>query len=505
MLTPPRPSHETDDDHRRAGVRPRRHGRARRVVGPLLTVVLVGTVVAVAPASARTDTGAATVERQAQELSGDELVAEDLDAAELAAVEVAAAALPVPRPPVAFTTGPESPSPYQGQKSCDPVEKPGATALRALLLATYGTANAGGAARSCSVGGTSEHKEGRAYDWMVNAGDASDKAKGDAFVAWLSGPDAQGVAGGNAHRLGIQYVIWNKRTWQSWTGSWKDYTGASPHTDHVHVSLSWDGAMKRTSWWTGKAVTQRDIGPCALYIGEPVPAYSGPNYGSCTAPGPRAYDVLVADFDGDGRDDLGTWSQGVFTVDIQGTKTRFGFGRAGDTPVVGDWDGDGRAGVGIVRNGRWHLRDTLSWGPISRVLAYGTAGDVPVVGKWDGKRTGIGVVRGNRWLLRSTVTGGTSTASTSFGRATDVPVAGDWDGDGDDSIGVFRTGAWHLAETAAGAGPVRSLRFGHDDGRPGVGDWDGDRRTTLGTASQTEFRYTDDPAGGGSRTTSVPF
>lgn len=203
----------------------------------------------------------------------------------------ATATTAAPRIPVPTTTAPEAPSRYQGQVSCDPTEKPGAAALRDLLRATYGKANAGGTVRTCSQGGTSEHKEGRAYDWMLDAADPADKALADAFIAWLVGPDSSGVAGGNAHRLGIQYLIWNRQTWQAWTGAWKPYTGASPHTDHVHLSLSWDGAFKRTSWWTGMAVTRADHGPCQVYIGQLAPAWSSPNYSTC----PRAVPLPAGD------------------------------------------------------------------------------------------------------------------------------------------------------------------------------------------------------------------
>jgi len=212
----------------------------------------------------------------------------------LAGAGPASAALPTPRPPVAPTTAPDAPSRYQGQVTCDPTEKPGAAALRELLRTTYGRANAGGTARACSIGGTSEHKEGRAYDWMLDVGDPVEKQMADSFVAWLTGPDATGVTGGNARRLGVQYVIWNRQTWQSWTGTWKAYTGAAPHTDHVHVSLSWDGALKRTSFWTGKAVTAVDHGPCQVYVGELVTPYSAPNYTPCPRPVPRPTGDLYA-------------------------------------------------------------------------------------------------------------------------------------------------------------------------------------------------------------------
>ncbi|WP_380163732.1 hypothetical protein [Jannaschia sp. R86511] len=190
------------------------------------------------------------------------------------------AALAVPKASVKLVTGPERASGYQGQVTCDPKERPGTVALRSLLARTYG-ANKGGIVRSCSSGGRSEHKEGRAYDWMLNANRSADRSKADKFIVWLTGKDSKGVKAGNARRLGVQYVIWNKRMWSSWDGRWKKYEGANPHTDHVHISLSWNGAMKRTSFWTGKAVTKVDHGPCVKKKGKLAPKYTKPNYRPC--------------------------------------------------------------------------------------------------------------------------------------------------------------------------------------------------------------------------------
>ena len=57
-----------------------------------------------------------------------------------------------------------------------------------------------------------------------------------------------------ARRLGIQYVIWNHKIWGAYSASagWRKYTGADPHTDHVHISFTWAGARSKTSFWTGK-------------------------------------------------------------------------------------------------------------------------------------------------------------------------------------------------------------------------------------------------------------
>jgi hypothetical protein len=190
----------------------------------------------------------------------------------------------IPEPSVPILTGPDALSRYQGQVSCDPVEKPGAQRLRGLLRTYYGKANSGGITRACSIGGRSDHKEGRAYDWALDANNPSDRAIADQFLAWAVGPDGAGVPAGNAARLGVQYIIWDRQIWQSWSNSWKPYNGASPHTDHIHLSLSWDGAFARTSWWSGSAVTRVDHGPCQVYEGVLVAPYSAPNYTPCPPP-----------------------------------------------------------------------------------------------------------------------------------------------------------------------------------------------------------------------------
>ena len=197
----------------------------------------------------------------------------------------AGAALLNPMAPAPAPAQVEGFSPYLPQVSCDPVVKPGTEALRTLLLETYGGRDLG-ITRACTIGSTSEHKEGRAFDWGLNVTVPAEKAIADQFLAWLleAGPD--GVAGYNARRLGIMYVIWNARIWGAYSAAagWKAYTGAEAHTDHIHISLSWAGAMKATSFWTGE-VAPVDYGPCRQYIGLPAATYSVPRTsGACPAP-----------------------------------------------------------------------------------------------------------------------------------------------------------------------------------------------------------------------------
>lgn len=167
-----------------------------------------------------------------------------------------------PPPKVLQTPGIDAHLGYRGQKTCNPAAKPGTTRLMRALIATWGGAN-WGISRFCSSGGTSEHKEGRALDWHMDARKASDRAKVNAMIAWVTGNNGE-----IAYRLGIMYIIWNQRIWSiyyqelGWRTMADRGSPTANHTDHVHISLSWDGAMAQTSWWTGTVLAVPKQGPC---------------------------------------------------------------------------------------------------------------------------------------------------------------------------------------------------------------------------------------------------
>ena len=120
-----------------------------------------------------------------------------------AAVPTIAATLPQGQYDVAPT--------YEGQAQCDPTAKPGTQALADLIKATYGQDQTVWIPRACNIGGQSEHKEGRALDWMTSARVAQQRANAETFLQWLLGPDQFGVPYGNAMRLGVMYIGWNDR------------------------------------------------------------------------------------------------------------------------------------------------------------------------------------------------------------------------------------------------------------------------------------------------------
>jgi hypothetical protein len=221
-------------------------------------------------------------------------------AALLAALLPLAAALPstaadtptvqpavVPTAPRAYSALIDGFASYQGQTTCTTSAKPGASKLASLLRTTYGGYSIG-ISRSCSVGGQSEHKEGRALDWMVNAKVASQKARADAFLTWLLATDQYGNVAAMARRLGIMYIGWNDRFWRGYDveRGWTELKGCLTdpakkaagydtycHRNHVHISLTWEGAMGLTSFWTGSPLP----GPCLTgwAPAPPAPVASG--------------------------------------------------------------------------------------------------------------------------------------------------------------------------------------------------------------------------------------
>jgi peptidoglycan hydrolase-like protein with peptidoglycan-binding domain len=183
----------------------------------------------------------------------------------------AAAATPVPGTPARLPAAIEPLAPYVEQTACSPATKHGTSLLAALLRRTYsGTSTA--TVYACGTDGTrSEHYDGRAIDWMVSVRNSTQRAEATAFISWLLATDARGNKFAMARRLGVMYLIWDNRMWGAWDGKWEEYNGCASlpsaaddnacHRTHVHVSLSWNGANGRTTFWSGR-VAATDFGPC---------------------------------------------------------------------------------------------------------------------------------------------------------------------------------------------------------------------------------------------------
>lgn len=151
---------------------------------------------------------------------------------------------------------------YVGQRKCIRHPQKGTVALARLIRQRYGPITTG-LNRGC-LKDQSEHYDGRAIDWMVNSRNRAQARKGDDFVKWLTMSRGPHIAA-MARRLGIMYLIWRDRVWKIYQAElgWQPYRECltpafrSPandndcHRNHVHISLTWDGALKRSSWWRG--------------------------------------------------------------------------------------------------------------------------------------------------------------------------------------------------------------------------------------------------------------
>lgn len=97
----------------------------------------------------------------------------------------------------------------------------------------------------------SVHAVGRAGDNRCNAHDPIEKAIGDAWAGWMIT---------HWEPLGVQYLIWTRRSWRPDRG-WKPYTGVDPHTGHLHVEENIDGASHPSPLWATITGTPADSAP----------------------------------------------------------------------------------------------------------------------------------------------------------------------------------------------------------------------------------------------------
>ena len=108
-----------------------------------------------------------------------------------------------------------------------------------LLRVNFPQISATGIYNDRNIAGTntkSAHSEGRALDIHLNANDPSQRQIGDRLFSILM------VV---ASETGIDNVIWNRRIWSVRRASEgiRDYTGRSPHTDHIHVEFTREGSQ----------------------------------------------------------------------------------------------------------------------------------------------------------------------------------------------------------------------------------------------------------------------
>ena len=218
------------------------------------------------------------------------------------------------------------------------------------------------------------------------------------------------------------------------------------------------------------------------------------------------------DFNGDGRDDIVAFNQGSLGDVYVATSTGSGFAGTsakwhdwfapgGETPLTGDFDGDGRDDIVTFTHGSLNdvyvsLSTGTSFGPgVKWHDFFALAGEVPAVGdvNGDGKDDVITFTRNNLADVYVALSTGTSFGASAkwhdyFALAGEVPGVGDFNGDGKDDIAVFNQGT--LADvyvaTSTGTGFSGTSVKWHDffsvaGEAPRIGDFDGDGKDDIAT------------------------
>ena len=207
---------------------------------------------------------------------------------------------------------------------------------------------------------------------------------------------------------------------------------------------------------------------------------------------------IVADFNGDGADDVAIYGpsgdgfSGFVVISFTGSHDFPGplvgiasqsFGGLADVPVAADYDGDGKADYAVYGpsgNGFNRYAVLLSTTGKTITLGFGGPADVPVVGDYDGDGKADYAVYGpagngfNRFAIRGSAAG--TTVLTNFGGLQDVAIAGDFDGDRRTDIAVYGpagNGVNRFAVLQSKNG-FASAPFGVTGDRPLATDFDGD-------------------------------
>ena len=161
----------------------------------------------------------------------------------------------------------DSYSGYEPQQTCTSSPQPGTEYLLRWLIGQYPRTGSSGTLRACNSGGQSEHKDGRALDWAVDAAQPEQAVQAERFLERVFAADRAGNDDALARRMGIMYIIWDDHIYSAYSGGFqkRDYTiniCAKPadcskttrHRDHVHISLSHAGAAAQTSFYRARNV-----------------------------------------------------------------------------------------------------------------------------------------------------------------------------------------------------------------------------------------------------------
>jgi hypothetical protein len=179
--------------------------------------------------------------------------------------------LPDPLPPVADNPADElldleiEDSRYDRASKCSKRTKPGVVAMAGWLA--QNTRGVFWGSYRCEKWGkdsASLHAENRAIDWHLDAPVPADAREAEKLIRLLLAPDAVGNPQALARRMGVEELIWDCGYWGAGMSEFSPYDPCFTkrdkprrkvdptvaHRDHLHIGMTKDGAMARTSFWS---------------------------------------------------------------------------------------------------------------------------------------------------------------------------------------------------------------------------------------------------------------
>jgi hypothetical protein len=154
---------------------------------------------------------------------------------------------------------------YDGQSSCAREALPGTAYLLDHLVRRHPGTRPVSTLRACDPGTISEHQDGRALDWGLDAADPRERKIAAAWLEKVFAADRHGNEHALARRMGIMYVIWDNHIYSAYDGFEKEEyrtcasrprscSKTTGHRDHIHISLSRAGAAAQTSFYRRRGV-----------------------------------------------------------------------------------------------------------------------------------------------------------------------------------------------------------------------------------------------------------
>jgi hypothetical protein len=252
-------------------------------------------------------------------------------------------------------------------------------------------------------------------------------------------------------------------------------SGPAPTFDSITAGdLNGDGKADIAGFNMFTISTNPD-GSIAVYLNNGTGGFTRTNYGAVKR---FSRKTVLADFNGDGKPDIGT-NDTILYGDGTGGFTRKDLHLVYSDPdfAVGDFNDDGRAD--FVRNFFNRYAFQLPTGNVNALATFLSDCNVPTRDKidFDGDwKTDLAVwtPTTGQWMIRNTLTNTVRTQLWGGGDYNDVPVPGDYDGDDKADLAVFRltNSAWYIIYSSDNT--LHGQFWGASGDKPVPADYDGD-------------------------------